>query len=77
MVVISVWLTATLVGALPLFGWNRYVYEVRGPEIEPDPDFGKSEGVSFFGLKLSRESESSGLGIRKHSFKVVRECSET
>ena len=28
-VVISVWLTASLVGALPLFGWNRYVYEVQ------------------------------------------------
>ena len=28
MVVISVWVTAILVGALPLFGWNRYVYEV-------------------------------------------------
>ena len=28
-VVIFVWLTASLVGALPLFGWNRYVYEVQ------------------------------------------------
>ena len=28
LVVITVWVTASLVGALPLFGWNRYVYEV-------------------------------------------------